>query len=111
MTYSVVLGILLLEAVPLFVSDVEAEDFASAVVGGFISLSNKSILHFQLEKIKRPPYWVDTLLCWHLPIFTGRHQPTIVGTTGLNFCVRYGNRWTPGVIDTNLLILFEDVIS
>ena len=31
-------------------------------------------------------------MCWHLPIFPGRHQPSIFGTTELNFCVRYGNR-------------------
>ena len=41
--------------------------------------------------------------CWRLPIFTGRFQPTIFGTTELNFCVRYGNRWTLSVINTNLL--------
>ena len=29
----------------------------------------------------------------HLPIFTGRFQPTIFGTSELNFCVRNGNRW------------------
>ena len=62
--------------------------------------------------VMRSTDWaMEEYKCWHLPIFTGRHQPTIVGTTGLNFCVRYGNRWTPGVIDTNLLILFEDVTS
>ena len=54
--------------------------------------------------VMRSTDWaMEEYKCWHLPIFTGRHQPTIVGTTGLNFCVRYGNRWTPGVIDTNLL--------
>ena len=41
-------------------------------------------------------------MCWHLPIFPGRHQPSIFGTTELNFCVRYGNRWTLSVINTNL---------
>ncbi len=40
-------------------------------------------------------------ICWHLPIFPGRRQPSIVGTTELNFCVRNGNRWTLCVIDTN----------
>ena len=40
-------------------------------------------------------------LSWHLPIFPGRHQPSIFGTTELNFCVRYGNRWTLSVINTN----------
>ena len=42
--------------------------------------------------------------CWRLPIFTGRFQPTIFGTTELNFCVRDGNRWTLSVIDTNYLL-------
>ena len=43
--------------------------------------------------------------CWRLPIFTGRFQPTIFGTTELNFCVRDGNRWTLSVINTNYLFL------
>ena len=56
----------------------------------------------------------------HLPIFTGRVQPTIFGTSELNFCVRNGNRWDLTVIDTgcsdldlnNLSILFwKDVPS
>ena len=50
----------------------------------------------------KTPFWVYAL-CWHLPIFPGRHQPSIFGTTELNFCVRYGNRWTLSVINTNLL--------
>ena len=48
-----------------------------------------------------------TLWCWHLPIFPGRHQPSIFGTTELNFCVRYGNRWTLSVINNNCLIVFS----
>ena len=36
----------------------------------------------------------------HLPIFPGRLQPRIFGTTKLNFCVRNGNRWNLGVIGT-----------
>ena len=53
----------------------------------------------------------------HLPIFTGRLQPTIFGTSELNFCVRNGNRWDLTVIDTghtNDLVIcfsFEDVPS
>ena len=53
----------------------------------------------------------------HLPIFTGRLQPTIFGTSELNFCVRNGNRWNLTVIDTghtNDLVIcfsFEDVPS
>ena len=36
-----------------------------------------------------------------LPIFTARHQATIVGVSELNFCVRDGNRWTLMTINTN----------
>ena len=36
----------------------------------------------------------------HLPIFPGRLQPSIFGTTKLNFCVRNGNRWDLCVIGT-----------
>ena len=36
-----------------------------------------------------------------LPIFTARHQATIVGVSELNFCVRDGNRWTHMTINTN----------
>ena len=38
-----------------------------------------------------------------LPIFPGRCQPSIVGASELNFCVRNGNRWTHTAISTNLL--------
>ena len=50
----------------------------------------------------KTPLWVYAL-CWHLPIFPGRHQPSIFGTTELNFCVRYGNRCTLVTINTYLL--------
>ena len=36
-----------------------------------------------------------------LPIFTARHQATIVGVSELNFCVRDGNRWPLTTINTN----------
>ena len=36
----------------------------------------------------------------HLPIFPGRFQPSIFGTTELNYCVRNGNRWDLCVIGT-----------
>ena len=51
----------------------------------------------------------DALLCWQLPIFPGRRQPSIFGTTELNFCVRNGNRWTLCVNVTNLLNLQDRV--
>ena len=41
-----------------------------------------------------------------LPIFPGRHQPSIVGANELNFCVRDGNRWTLIAINTNYEMSF-----
>ena len=38
----------------------------------------------------------------HLPIFPGRLQPSIFGTTKLNFCVRNGNRCSLCAIATTL---------
>ena len=40
------------------------------------------------------------------PILPGRVQPSTFGTEGLNFCVRYGNRWDPFVITTGNIKLF-----
>ena len=45
-------------------------------------------------------------MCWRLPIFPGRHQPSIFGTIELNFRVRDGNGWTLNVINTNYLLVF-----
>ena len=56
----------------------------------------------------KTPLWVYAL-CWHLPIFPGRHQPSIFGTTELNLCVRYGNRWTLSVINTNYSFVFKSL--
>ena len=47
--------------------------------------------------------------CWHLPIFPGRHHPSIFGTIELNFRVRHGNGWTLDVINTNF-IAFNDFV-
>ena len=41
------------------------------------------------------------LLCWRLPIFPGRFQPSIVGADELNCRVRDGNGWTLTVKNTN----------
>ena len=38
------------------------------------------------------------------PIFPGRRQPSIVGITELNFCVRNGYRWTLCDRNTNFFI-------
>ena len=34
------------------------------------------------------------------PTLPGRVQPSTIGAEGLNFCVRYGNRWDPFAIAT-----------
>ena len=34
------------------------------------------------------------------PTLPDRYQSSTIGTEGLNFCVRYGNRWNPFVITT-----------
>ena len=49
------------------------------------------------------PCLTSVVSCWRIPIFPGRLQPSIFGTTELNFCVRNGNRWTLCVNLTNLL--------
>ena len=40
------------------------------------------------------------------PILPGRFQPSTFGAEGLNFCVRYGNRWDPFAITTGNCIIF-----
>ena len=56
------------------------------------------------DTLKKPPRFTPQGFRFarsrHLPIFTGRVQPTIFGTSELNFCVRNGNRWGLTVIDT-----------
>ena len=62
----------------------------------------------EYRKTKKPPPRAATkkdilsdVLVLALPIFTARHQATIVGVSELNFCVRDGNRWTLTTINTN----------
>ena len=61
-----------------------------------------------IKAISGPGLWLGPEAAFfqrsrHLPIFTGRFQPTIFGTSELNFCVRNGNRWILTVIDTGHL--------
>ena len=37
-----------------------------------------------------------------LSILPGRFQPSTFDVCGLNYCVRYGNRWNPTAIATGL---------
>ena len=48
----------------------------------------------------------DIYECWRIPIFPGRHQPSIVGTSELNFRVRNGNGWTLTVNNTNYSYIY-----
>ena len=42
-----------------------------------------------------------------LPIFPGRHQPSIVGRDELNYRVRNGNGWTLALISTNFIYVIR----
>ncbi len=42
------------------------------------------------------------------PTLPGRYQPSTIGAEGLNFCVRYGNRWDPFAIATGNCIVVKD---
>ena len=39
-----------------------------------------------------------------LPNLPGRFQPSTFGVCGLNYCVRYGNRWSPTAIVTGYFV-------
>jgi hypothetical protein len=43
-----------------------------------------------------------------LPIFPGRHQPSIVSANELNFRVRDGNGWNLAAISTNYTFLEKE---
>ena len=53
------------------------------------------------RKRKAPDQKIKCFLCWHLPIFPGRFQPSIVGASELNCRVRDGNGCTLTAINTN----------
>ena len=62
-------------------------------------LTTKVVRVLSQSKRKSALFRVRFMLA--LPIFPGRHQPSIVGAYELNFCVRDGNRWTLIAINTN----------
>ena len=80
----------------------------SQILCRYLRASNERPYGFAKQKKykKTPTLLGGHFICWHLPIFPGRHQPSIFGTTELNFCVRYGNRWTLSVINTNYSFVF-----
>ena len=56
------------------------------------------------HKRTKPEQFPVRALCRHRPIFPGRRQPSIVGTSELNFRVRDGNGWTLSVINTYYVV-------
>ena len=58
----------------------------------------------QRQHAKKPAYNVRWFSVLALPIFPASHPASIVGGIELNFCVRYGNRWTLNPINTNYSI-------
>ena len=83
----------------------------SQILCRYLRASNERPYGFAKQKKykKTPTLLGGHFICWHLPIFPGRHQPSIFGTTELNFCVRYGNRWTLSVINTNYSFVFISI--
>ena len=83
----------------------------SQILCRYLRASNERPYGFAKQKKykKTPTLLGGHFMCWHLPIFPGRHQPSIFGTTELNFCVRYGNRWTLSVINTNYSFVFKSL--
>ena len=63
-----------------------------------------------LSTKKQQSIWTAVLKCWRKPIFPGRYQPSIFGTSELNFRVRDGNGWTLVVINTNYLLAHESAL-
>ena len=64
------------------------------------SYAEKLWINVLLGKEKRQACLL-VFLCWQIPIFPGRLQPSIFGTSELNFRVRNGNGWTLTVNNTN----------
>ena len=69
--------------------------------GGIWNSKANSPLCFRKQTEVKRFRLTSVVSCWRIPIFPGRLQPSIFGTTELNFCVRNGNRWTLCVNLTN----------
>ena len=55
---------------------------------------------------KKQPIWIASIGIRRRPTLPGRVQPSTIGAEGLNFCVRYGNRWNPFAIATGNCSIF-----
>ena len=69
------------------------------------------LFQFYIEKQKNGFQMETVFQCWRKPIFPGRLQPSIFGTSGLNFRVRDGNGWTPRRNQHQLFSLPAEVLS
>ena len=67
--------------------------FVAGVPCSFVRNGNELRSNSRRRKKKRDAHMSVSLGFRQLPIFPGRHQPSIVGVCALNFCVRDGNRW------------------
>ena len=67
----------------------------------FISPGRTGGLFTLKRQQKNSPLFRGLFFVSALPIFPGRHQPSIVGANELNFRVRDGNGWTLIAISTD----------
>ena len=81
-------------------TDWAMEEYRSNVAQSVTGMSYGGIFVRKQTEVKRFRL-TSVVSCWRIPIFPGRLQPSIFGTTELNFCVRNGNRWTLCVNLTN----------
>lgn len=63
-------------------------------------------IYFYIKK--PPPFYRQWLLVGNRrrPTLPGCYRPSTIGAEGLNFCVRYENRWIPFAIATGNLLEF-----
>ena len=81
-----------------------AQSVTDPSYGGIWISKPCSSLRYRKQTEVRTFRLTSVVSCWRIPIFPGRLQPSIFGTTELNFCVRNGNRWTLCVNLTNFLL-------
>ena len=69
------------------------------------SISMIGVFLYQQRK-KKPFSRIASIGIRRRPTLPGRVQPSTIGAEGLNFCVRYGNRWNPFAIATGNCSIF-----
>ena len=69
------------------------------------SVNSRMLCHWAIEA--KGGYYSTLFGIRRRPTLPGRVQPSTIGAEGLNFCVRYGNRWDPFAIATGNGIKFS----